>query len=129
MGKLISLFFPLAFCSCSTSYNGTYYSACYLYGKTEAIVHLKENKEFEYNFVYGYAPIKGTWKVLNDTIILNSKEFTVSRDTLAPKFKFNYNNDTTDRFVFKNNKIFPLVRHNTVDKRCFLVKKWVLLNK
>lgn len=88
----------------------------------EVIVQLKDNKEFEYNFAYSYAPVKGTWKVLDDTVILSSKEFTALRDTLAPKIKFN-NNDTIDKFIIRHNKIFPVVRRNTVDKRCFLAKK------
>ena len=121
MKKLILLTLQLALCCCSTSHIGIYYSVCSLQGKTDAIVQLKENNQFQYDFAYGYAPVKGTWEFVNDTIFLRSKDFSVLRDSLAPKVKFNYN-DSIDKFTFKSNKIFSIVQRNTLDKRCFLVK-------
>ena len=122
MKKLLLLILQLALCSCSSGRSGIYYSACSLQGRTEAVVQLKENSEFEYNFAYGLGPTKGRWRIVNDTLVLNSKSFTASRDSLAPRIKFNYN-DTIDKFILKSNRIYPVVSKGRVDKRCYLKKQ------
>ena len=123
MKKVLALSLLLALCSCATTtHTGTYYSVCSLYGQSEVIVHLHENGQFQYNFVYSYEDVRGTWKAVNDTLFLRAKIFTVIRDSMTPVVKFN-DRDTVDRFVFKGNRIFPIVARRTLDKRCYLVKQ------
>ena len=122
MKKVLALGLLLALGSCATTHSGTYYSVCSLYGQSKVTVHLQENGQFQYNFVYSYENVRGTWKAVNDTLFLRAKIFTVIRDSMTPVVKFN-DRDTVDRFVFKGNRLFPIVARRTLEKTCCLVKQ------
>jgi len=122
MKKILASSILLVLGSCATTHSGTYYCVCSLYGQSEVVVHLHENGQFQYNFVYSDEDVRGSWKAVNDTLFLRSKIFTVVRESLTPKVKFN-DRDTVDRFVARGNKLFPIVARRTLEKTCYLIKQ------
>ena len=122
MNKILALSLLLALGSCATTHSGTYYSICTSYDQRRAMVQLHENGQFQYNFAYSDTPVKGTWKAVNDTLFLRSKQFAPTEDRLGPMVKFNYR-DTVDRFVARGNRLFPIIARRTLEKTCYLVKQ------
>lgn len=119
---LVALFLFGGAGGCTPKYGGVYYSACRLYGQPEVVVHVLDDHQFRYDFVYAPVPVTGTWQVVQDTLVFRSPVFTAVQEPGTPIVKFNYR-DSVDRFAFRNRRLHPLVGPGTINKRCFLARK------
>ena len=104
--------------SCKPTVYSLYKSKCYLYGESELILTLREDKTFNYEFRYYDEVIKGNWLVKKDTLILKSDRFEQTLDSFNPKIK-NSDIDKLDKYLIKGKKLFILNKDGETNK-CYL---------
>lgn len=118
--NLIIIIALISFVGCKTISDGNYKSSCLLYGKTELKLKINNDGTFEYNFVYNEETVFGKWSIVGDTLILNSNQFLIERDSLSPKIK-NTNIDNVDKYLIKRNKLVA-INKSGLNKNCYLTK-------
>lgn len=119
--KLTILLLFLVF-GCARKISGTYYDSCWLYHSPGVMLSLQADKTFQYYFKYVDAPVAGTWRSINDTLVLRSPAFTAPRERFSPMQQYGPPGDSTDRFIFRRNKLLLIIKPGTKHPDCFLQK-------
>ena len=104
--------------SCKPTVYSLYKSKCYLYGESELILTLKEDKTFNYKFRYYDEIIYGNWLIKKDTLILKSDKFEQILDSFTPKIK-NTDIDNLDIYLIRGKKLL-IVNKDGETNNCYL---------